>query len=390
MQTLSFDTGYLLKPTNRAVTNFLQEFLGLYGSALTQLDHFLARENWSEWWTRLLLFFAENLVSEYIGGMTQTVYHEFGHFRAFRAFGYKPIFEGGFTHFFPFLLFKLFSGNLNSFTGIPLDKLPSGVNKMQDIPFRTTPYFPTRETCSLVIAAAGVNNAMAFSASLGNQVYERTTHLSSFSAYLMGRLQTVLYPLDKRKMSDMSLIVSNPHYRAWGIDKVDLNISNALALLFSATTYAYISSVGNYVLTGDATVRPFEVAGIRLPDVSAYFGTRGISYEIRTGYRVDSALHIPVHLEFVGRGGAGVELTLGLSKAFPKAQHIRIEAYARLGRGFGGELNLHIPFQKKAFFALGYSLFNAKNFYGERNATSFDPKTPYSHDAWIRFGLVLE
>ena len=172
------------------------------------------------------------------------------------------------------------------------------------------------------------------------------------------------------------------------ITRADIETGNLIALYGSSTTYLLMYSFMKYMFEGDATVHSWELAGIRLPDISFYHSRRGISYKLRSGYRWHRWT-FPFAVEHVTKGDMTTEGTLGVRY---DADQYAVTFTSIVGRsgGAGVEFDYYLPVADFANARLGSRIFyhSVNTLEGERNMSRVEPGSYAELEADVYVSLV--
>lgn len=178
-------------------------------------------------------------------------------------------------------------------------------------------------------------------------------------------------------------------YRRMGIHLTheDIIKYSYLSYFLSAQTYANIYQIYQTLTAGKNKVYAPEYWNIRLPNVGLYFTSKGPTYNISSGYRVNDTLFVPTTIE-IGLKESAWELTVGLRKKFPSIHdsfiHVEVvfNSAAMGGAVYGGMI-----WNQMWNIQAGLTYHNAKTFQGERNIPSY--KTGDTDiEAWFKLGVV--
>jgi hypothetical protein len=381
-RALSFDWGYLKKnQNNQSIGNFFVEFFQGWSWVFDSINSLsLFEKNFS---ARGVLLLAQGFLTYWLSEAgIRGAYHEFGHARASRAFGGRPTFhekkgDRGFGNVFSLFTKKIFKRH------------PAEALTTYYLPNLTPPSYMTKMDRNIILMASGVNNVMYFSSLLADEVYRHNGHILDAIPYFTGKMDAYRYNVSNEPSSDITALTSYYASKGFNIGRKDIRRADIISLALSGSTYAYILGIWDYVKQGRGKERvtPLEFWGIRLPEVSAYFGTRGISYHIQSAYRINPTLYIPFGYEFVFKGGRGHEFTVGVAKNFPSFYHLTVKGNVRLGSGIGGNASLSIPLTKRGCLSGGVSVLNARQLFGERHMTTFKEK-PRVIRGWFRLSFV--
>lgn len=417
-RSVSLSSGYftgssnlVLSNSNRALSDFYTELGMAYGAGF---DYF-AETGWSHrnrGWFSLLNLVPNVLLAV---GPIGTAYHEFGHFSRDKAYGYDPYFAGGgnkgsggrangFDHPIPYTLSRFIQPFSGGATGqgsqkwlsyALLDGVDSTTKQEVEAAFEKNGGFgvrwyimtyktnPEKKTLienhyneEIIISAAGVNNAMRLSDDLAQRVSEGQGHITEFFTYLGGRLQSAVYPSEKKEIkpgahasNDMDSLVNFYTAKGLNIKKRDFDAANYRSFFLSATTYAYFLGWSNFVSRGQVGVPSPHYYGVRLPDTENYLLAEGLSHKVTSGYRVSQNLHFPVSVEWVYKGQKGCEVTLGVIKAFSSLSGLTVRGNVLFGRKLGGDIGIRQPIDRWFVEGVVESM-HQKSYYGQRNIPS--------------------
>lgn len=231
----------------------------------------------------------------------------------------------------------------------------------------------------VLIRAAGYNAGMMHSRDIEDTLwYEGGGHLAQLSNHTMGKLAVAIDGIGVYFMRNNS---AHPFselgriavaYDAMGIEISGKKIAlySVGAFLGSAEFWGRFFEEADYTSTGDVYVKAPEIGGFRLPNLGFYFTTKGLSYQLNTGYRFAQDLFFPVAVEYVFNGPKNiVECTLGVRKQFAwMGAYVHGEVVANFQEsGYGGKLAVGIkPFT--SFYAdAGVRIDHIDTLEGERN-----------------------
>jgi hypothetical protein len=339
INTFSLDTRYLNRKSSQASYNFILEALGLYGLIFSDVSESITA---GQWWARILFFFIPGALTKYINIATNVSCNQFGRNRAERSLGYD-----------------VYAGQT-----------------------------PRNDYDKLVIWCAGVNSQMDLARNLAQKTYRYNNTFVNFTAYIFGKVAAHYY-LKKPVKNKMDEILEMPVYKKLKIGKNNTQFASGLSLFVSSGFYSYLWGIWNYIVYGTYQIKPIEIGGILLPEISYYFTTRGLSYLIESAYRLDETCYIPFSIEFVPSDDTYDEFTIGIAKHMPDFYNITTELRLRVGRRLSGDLSLNYPLTHNTEFSGGVSLFNRNSPYGERNSPNLASQKPYAMSFWLKISLVF-
>jgi hypothetical protein len=305
-----------------------------------------------------------------------TTYSDFGHARVIRAFKGTPTYEDQYETYLGVLMDKILIRTLNT-------SYVTGQN-MQSVP-----YF-TETDRKLMEASSGLNNEMGLASDLGDRVYRYNSHVMDAIFYTRSKLNSWFLSKMGQPTPDMTNLSSLYQQKQnWSIPPADIKRGSVIAFFLSGDTYAYIMGVWNYAFYGDLQVKPLERWGFRLPAVSAYFTTKGLSYQVKSAYRASLTLYFPVGIEFITQGGRRTEVMLGMGVQFPKLWSMALEGKIYYSQALSAEARIILPFGQIGQIQIGGRLDDARTFVGERNSPRFSAKTPRTYTLWGSIGVLF-
>lgn len=227
--------------------------------------------------------------------------------------------------------------------------------------------------------AAAYNAAMMHSRDIEDTLwYDGGGHLAQLSNHTMGKLATAI---DGIKLAFMRNHSACPYtelgrvsmaYGEMGIDigRKMIPVYSALAFFGSAEFWGRFFEEADYMSSGDVYVKAPEIGGFRLPNLGFYFTTKGLSYQLNTGYRFGQDLFFPVAVEYVFNGPKNiVECTLGVRKQFAwMGAYVHGEVVANFQEsGYGGKLAVGMKPCKSFYADVGVRIDHIDTLEGERN-----------------------
>ena len=322
------------------------------------------------WWGERngrLIFLMELPVNIWVSFIQTLAYHEMGRYSRYKAFGWDAAYKVG------VLGRKIYHDNFSFTAGLfvhPQDLAIAFITRRRFRPEGVHELNHRYRDGAFIMAMAGLNNIMRFAGDLGDGVYAGRGHSSEFFGYTLNKLAGTIYP---RK-----LLKGLYRLNALPVSKGDITRANVAAFLLSASTYSYILSFFRGPEVADRKVEPLEVFGVRVPDLETYFMVDGISYKVKTGFRVSHSLHFPIAVEFVGKGNPGYEMTLGVHKHFEELGGMSLGVNVMFGRGFDWDVHVRLPLGETFFVEGMVEKMGLKSYYGERNI----PTLEHDHHAY--------
>ena len=199
---------------------------------------------------------------------------------------------------------------------------------------------------------------------------------SVFSQWaLLGQQAIVSYGVDGPS-DDMTAVASQ--YRSTGVDtqiqKSDLRRINQLSLISGSTVTAVMASY-DFIVNGNAKVKPWTVGGVLVPNQYNYLSSRGITRKWVSGYEWNDSTKLLGSYEYVVRGDSFAEPGLGIYKNFGEW-----DALVKVSGKTLGWANIETAFSKRLnnnwkLTATAYE-WDSRSLMGERNSLNlFKNKT---------------
>lgn len=248
---------------------------------------------------------------------------------------------------------------------------------------------------SAVTTAGGVNNSAGFAEYLGDRAYHTGGHFVHALTYINSKLDAHNYALGTYRGStglpagtvgDMTNIVNYYSAQGMGISLQDIWTGSLNSLIFSSSTYAYAWGAGKYVFSADPSVRALEIGPLRLPDLSHYLTSQGLSYRVGSGLRFGDTV-FPFSAELVYKGRSTVEVSLAMRKYVhwnkddPKGFY-EIGLVGNTLGGIGGHFMKEIELGSSTLLGFGAILHHYQTLRGERQTTAIH-LGPMGIEAWL-------
>ena len=362
--------------STRAITDFGQSVLDLEGSLhdgigdVTGLSsNFLFRAIYGISWLYLPGF------QYYLNNSLKLMMHEYGHGARIAAAGgvpYYSYFGGSGTHFH-FLTYYL-QGFVSGWNG--------GYTTSSGTTFSPSIY---PSYWNGVVAMGGVNNSTTFAESMSDHNYYIGGHYSHAFVYINSKLDAYYYALDTYQntlgfpsgvVGDMANIENYYSGQGIGVSLNDIWTGAMNSVLFSAGTYSYALGTLKYIFGKDPVVRALELGPIRLPEVSHYLTSQGLSYRVGSGIHSDQT-YIPFSVEMVYKGRTVYEAALAVRK-YKDNNPKNPRGYYELGfvantlGGIGGHYKKEIDAGPNTLIELGAILHHYQTLLGERTTTGIN------------------
>ena len=398
-RTLSLDSRYFLideqQQDVRGLMTFGKELSNLRATALDYSSKWFERKDGTT--NRIAQFFlVEFLPGMFFEHAYSLSLHEQGHGSRVAISGRKYEFEGGGKSFFQYFSYKIGNGNVGEgYTefGKAKSLTPDNYNFLSENALRETLNDPERHAkYKLIVNAGGLNAEAAYAEYLQKQIYLKNGGDISMGLGLMiNKMALVTYEKptdeDRKKLktgSDLLNIERNYADLGINIDVDDIRMGGALATLFSASTWNYFMSLGNFFSTGDTSMSSWEYRGFRIPDTTCYVTSRGLSMKVDTGYRFSDVLIATLGVENVYKGKSATEYTLGVQYEMPVKDGLILGGYAITGYGKGYGFEGELKINKSLSMFVGGNYDEYKGLYGERNIVSLRT----GNSCWSMFGGV--
>lgn len=385
-RTLSVDSGYLVSLTSdRAFWNFGIEFEYLGSAAFDWVgqvpfvgDNILGRALWGGgfyllWRYPQYSFFVAN--------------HEHGHGSRIVAIG-GPVEYAWDDGSAPV-------GNIFSFFAQGMTRYNTGAYAASG-GFTTSANIPDWD---LVIVANGVNNSASYAEALEEEVKTQGGHFMQYIGYVRAKEDAADYirvtqaggTSSTGAEGDMAVVADYYAFLGYSISLDDIKQGSLVSRWASATNWSYLYGAMRYVIDGDPTVRPFFVGAVKVPDVSHFLTRKGLSYKLRSGLRMGETM-FPFAIEYVYKGDAAVELTLGYQKLF-QATALRkgfygIDGVLNANGSFGVIAHGDVPVGSTMLASLGASFFESGGLLAERRLAKALGDGKFGYEVWGRFSIL--
>lgn len=250
-------------------------------------------------------------------------------------------------------------------------------------------YVKNKNNDQIVTYAAGLNNQVSYAGDLADKAYEGAGHVTDFYHYLFSKLSGAVYQDKTHGMVayDIRKITEGYGRKGLSIGASHIRMASYLSVLFSSMTYAYLKGFDDFMTGSHTAVKPFELWGIRMPDLESYILAEGLSCKVKTGWRFDESLHFPIAVEFLYRGEQGAEVTLGVEKEFHSLGGLALGGEIMFGRAFDWSVFVRMPFAKRFFIEASVEQMSLKSFYGQRNIPTLRHHT-HAKSFMVRAGMT--
>lgn len=361
--TFSFSSAYIEGLyTNKQLANFNLELL----RASDRFLNYIHSSNGSF----LLQLFAFTLLY-FFNTKADTTLHEIGHGLRSKSYGLDfmlmPDYDNynGFKkdeNYFIFLFNELFN---NKRAACALDP-----NTVQNLEY----YFQDRGEINgyynfeIIHSAGGINNNTYFAEKVAEDLHFKNSdqmHLLPYICYCRDLLYGAIYDKSAKQDGDdpYSIIAAFNSKGRDDFEKGTIFDAGVKSLLLSATTYSFWYSL----FTNKPMIKPL---GFRLPDTFPYITTKGMSYKVVSGYKVNEALNLIFGFESVFGKEAATEINLGLNHQicidnfFP----ISYKGIVTFGQGLDLEASVLTPISKCFDVGFGCEIYSVTSLMGQRHA----------------------
>lgn len=249
--------------------------------------------------------------------------------------------------------------------------------------------------------AAGYNLGMMHARDIEDTLwYDGGGHLAQLSNHSAGKLAVALDGIgvyfmrnnDAKHFSELGRIAVA--YDAMGIEISGKKIAlySVGAFLGSAEFWGRFFEEADYISSGDAYVKAPEIGGFRLPNLGFYFTTKGLSYQVNTGYRFGHDLFFPVAIEYVFNGPKNiVECTVGMRKHFSwMGAYVHGEFVANFQEsGYGGKLAVGLKPCQSFYADAGVRIDHIDTLEGERNIRAITNDDTWCASVFATVGVLF-
>lgn len=245
----------------------------------------------------------------------------------------------------------------------------------------------------VIIDSGGLNNQQDQSRRVENHLwYNEGDHFAIVGTYFWDKtwagLQSILSADNNYQDSQDTTRICRA-YNKMGINLTHEEIIaySYLSYFLSSQAYANLYQIYKTLTVGDNRVYAPEYFNIRLPNVGLYFTTKGPTYNIASGYRLDPLLYIPFSIEF-GLKESVWEFNIGVRKKFQSLPGAFIHGEIVFNtEAVGGSVYGGVIWDKTWNVQAGVTYHNSKTFQGERNLPSYKSGDT-DIEAWLKLGLV--
>jgi hypothetical protein len=172
------------------------------------------------------------------------------------------------------------------------------------------------------------------------------------------------------------------------ITQKDMEQTGTISTWLSGMTYSHIIALWNFAWDKHLyCARPLEFFGFAVPDTFPYLTTKGISYKVVSGYRLDEKIRILFGFEHVFVGIPETEYMLGIRHQLGEVyRNVSYKVVTVFGKqGINLESSCSIPIGSFSFTA-GFNTYASQSLLGERH--SMDLRKKQSHTAYVSVAYV--
>jgi len=380
-RTLSLDSRYFIQGySNRAVGQFGIEIINL---ASLSADLIIRSDSTTTKNKKIFLFYDSHQLRNVGNGLVLFIgsaflsssftfsYHEFGHSTRSAAVGlqvwyshqvitseadYQGVLSGSiksYDNFFPFYFSSLFNQSGSTIIG---DTLFSPLTEELD------------NGWDGVLLTGGLNNEMLFTKYIENELYRRGGHIGFLIPYISGKIAVLNYGTGYGDFNDVTNIITYYQGRGFDIDSDKINNGNKVSLFTSSLSYQFVYQFFRMLSGKSSRFDPWEFRGLELPNSLFYMNRSGLSYQIRTGYKLGE-WRFPFAVEHVYEGEKRTEFSFGAEKQFDK---LTTTFESIVGKRL--EFAMDVSYRQNEWFMIsgGYSLHDKRNLHGERLISSME------------------
>lgn len=249
--------------------------------------------------------------------------------------------------------------------------------------------------------AGGYNARMMHARDIEDTLwYEGGGHLAQLSNHSIGKLAVAIDGLsvylmrnnNAKHLSELGRIMRA--YGDMGIDLCGKKIAmySAFCFLGSAEFWGRFFEEVDYISSGDAYVKAPEFGGFRLPNLGFYFTTKGLSYQLTTGYRIGQEWFFPVAVEWVFKGPKDIlEFTAGVRKQFGwMGAYIHGEVVANFQEsGYGGKVAVGVKPCQSFYADCGVRFDHIDTLEGERNIRVINNDDKWNASVFATVGVLF-
>lgn len=253
----------------------------------------------------------------------------------------------------------------------------------------------------ILTRAAGYNAGMTHARDIEDALwYDGGGHIAQLSNHSAGKLAVAFDGIgvyfmrnnNAKHLSDLGRI--QMAYAEMDIEASGKMIAlySTLAFLGSAEFWGRFFEEVDYISTGDVYVKAPEVGGFRLPNLGFYFTTKGLSYQLTTGYRHGQDLFFPVAIEYVFIGSKNiVECTVGIRKQFAwMGAYLHGEVVTNFQEsGYGGKLAIGLKPCKSFYTDVGVRIDHIDTLEGERNIRVITNDDKWNPSVFATVGVLF-
>ncbi len=385
-RSLSLDTRYWPGTySNRAAGNGGYEFFDLLALPVDLLtDHTGAGGTLLG---RTAYFLGGTVWMTYMASPWITAYHEFGHGSRYAALDSDHIQFGTFKFAADGVETHPVSGVIDLYAYLLTHPDQSGA-------YTEGPFYMQNGHASrndVIVGTGGVNNSMNMAEIVEDRSYNHGADVQMYMPYIMAKLDAAEYAQNEAMgfQGDLTWVEDYYHQQGYNISNLGIGMAGLGSLLLSSSFYNLAASSGLYIVKGDTTMHAWEVKGVRLPDVDFYLTSQGLSYKLKSGYRVNEHLAFPVAYEQVFAGDTSA------FEVHPQVQgelvngHVGAELTAGPligsgGFGFDVDATLHAG---RFLVGVGLIQFDRDTLYGERNTPDLTSGDDLAYESWVKLGL---
>lgn len=218
-----------------------------------------------------------------------------------------------------------------------------------------------------------------------HSVAKLTVAIDGIAAYMLRKHESGVY-------TDLGRVLAAYDSMGVNLDPKKVAMYSALCFLGSAEFWGRFFEEADYISSGDAYVKAPEIGGFRLPNLGFYFTTKGLSYQLTTGYRIGQEWFFPLAVEWVFKGPKDIfEFTAGVRKQFGwMGAYIQGEVVANFQEsGYGGKVAVGVKPCQLFYADCGVRIDHIDTLEGERNIRVINNDDKWNASVFATVGVMF-
>jgi hypothetical protein len=330
---------------------------------------------------RMTYYIGAVFAKEYLA--PSTPYHEWGHLSRFRALGVpskmyvgrepQPIYNGTNNFFYYWIKYEVKQGG-------------GHVRPNDSYPYHLAANSSSGSAVDAIVSGAGVNNESLLAERLDENLFiNRQLSVFQFVQAIDLRLPIRWYNLSYGDIHSTAFsylndgVVGSFTGKNPNSDDVEslvsrLKSNNCISLL-SGSNIAGIIGIYKYVTTGNSKYEPLTLKGFRIPDLTNYITSRGLTTKFSSGYEYSDDLKFLFGYERVTVGLSRNEYELGVYKKLQDWEGLAKTSFSNDAINIGLTLNRYFGDHFK--IGLQANMWDSRSLLGERNTLNFIKNKTY-------------